>query len=239
MYGCPFPVSPLDTYTHAHIHSTWNHAPGESFYLKNHSEITMPQISQCRSTSPSPSPHKKTILGGSRKEIRRQLVTSCPCPTLNPWKAAILQDTGAKIVGGGGPMSAATSAINRSHSTVSFVFSKTFLYEEELNWCLLTWVLCITVVTNPKVTYAMLYSWQKASTCIMLFNWGYSAQWKRIHLLMKEMREIQVQSLSQEDSLEEEMAAHSSILAWEIPRTQEPGGLQSMWSQKSWTRLSS
>lgn len=33
---------------------------------------------------------------------RRQLVTSCPCPTLNPWKAAILQDTGAKIVGGGG-----------------------------------------------------------------------------------------------------------------------------------------
>jgi len=73
----------------------------------------------------------------------------------------------------------------------------------------------------------------------MLFNWGYSAQWKRIHLLMKEMREIQVQSLSQEDSLEEEMAACSSILAWEIPRTQEPGGLQSMWSQKSWTRLSS
>ena len=85
----------------------------------------------------------------------------------------------------------------------------------------------------------MLYSWQKASTCIMLFNWGYSAQWKRIHLLMKELREIQVQSLSQDDSLEEEMAAHSSILAWEIPRTQEPGRLQSMWSQKSWTRLSS
>ena len=34
----------------------------------------------------------------------------------------------------------------------------------------------------------------------------------------------------QEDPLEEEMAAHSSILAWEIPWTEEPGGLQSMWS---------
>ena len=33
----------------------------------------------------------------------------------------------------------------------------------------------------------------------------------------------------------EEMATHSSILAWEIPRTDEPGGLESMGSQKSWT----
>ena len=45
----------------------------------------------------------------------------------------------------------------------------------------------------------------------------------------------QVQSLGGEDPLEEEMATHSSILAWEIPRTEEPGGLQSMGSQKSWT----
>ena len=37
--------------------------------------------------------------------------------------------------------------------------------------------------------------------------------------------------LGWEDPLEEEMAAHSSILAWKIPRTQEPGGLQSMGSQ--------
>ena len=39
-----------------------------------------------------------------------------------------------------------------------------------------------------------------------------------------------VQSLGQEVSLEEEMAPHSSILAWEIPRTEEPGGLQSVGS---------
>ena len=41
-----------------------------------------------------------------------------------------------------------------------------------------------------------------------------------------------IQSLGQEDSLEKEMAAHSSILAWEIPRTEEPGGLQSMRLQR-------
>ena len=45
------------------------------------------------------------------------------------------------------------------------------------------------------------------------------------------MQEIWVQSLSQEDPLEEEMATHSSILTWRIPRTEEPGGLQSVGSQ--------
>ena len=47
-----------------------------------------------------------------------------------------------------------------------------------------------------------------------------------------------VQSLGQEHPLEWETATHSSILAWEIPWTEEPGGLQSMESQKNWTRLS-
>ena len=42
------------------------------------------------------------------------------------------------------------------------------------------------------------------------------------------MQETQVQSLDQEDSLEEEMATHSSILDWKITWTEEPGGLQSM-----------
>ena len=44
-----------------------------------------------------------------------------------------------------------------------------------------------------------------------------------------------VQSLGQEDLLEEDMVTHSSILAWRIPWTEEPGGLQSMGSQKSRT----
>ena len=41
-----------------------------------------------------------------------------------------------------------------------------------------------------------------------------------------------IQSLGQEDPLEEEMATHSSILAWEIPSTEEPGGLQTMGLQR-------
>ena len=53
---------------------------------------------------------------------------------------------------------------------------------------------------------------------------------------MQEAREMRVQSLVQEDPLEEEMATHSSILTWRVPRTEEPGGLQSMGSQ-SQTRL--
>ena len=44
--------------------------------------------------------------------------------------------------------------------------------------------------------------------------------------------ETQVQSLGWKDPLEEEMATHSSILAWRIPWTEEPGGLQSMGSQR-------
>ena len=47
---------------------------------------------------------------------------------------------------------------------------------------------------------------------------GYTGQW--------------VLSLGGEDPLEEDMETHSSILAWESPWTEEPGGLQSIWSQK-------
>ena len=47
------------------------------------------------------------------------------------------------------------------------------------------------------------------------------------------MQETQAQSLGQEDPLEKEMAAHSSILAWEIPWTEEPVRLQSVGSQES------
>ena len=49
------------------------------------------------------------------------------------------------------------------------------------------------------------------------------------HLLMQEIR---VQSLGWEDLLEQEMSTHSSILTWKISWTEEPGGLQSMGSQK-------
>ena len=55
---------------------------------------------------------------------------------------------------------------------------------------------------------------------------------------MQEMEETRVQTLGGEDPLEEEMATHSSILAWEIPWTEGPGGLQSTGSQMDWTQLS-
>ena len=51
------------------------------------------------------------------------------------------------------------------------------------------------------------------------------------NLLAKQ--KMQVQSLDQEDALEKEMAIHPSILAWEILRTEEPGGLQSTGSKES------
>ena len=61
-----------------------------------------------------------------------------------------------------------------------------------------------------------------------------TAQWERIHLPMQEM---QIQSLGGEDALEKEMATHSSVLAWKIPWTEDPGRLQSIGSQ-SHTQLS-
>ena len=47
-----------------------------------------------------------------------------------------------------------------------------------------------------------------------------------------ETQETQVQSLGREEPLEKEMTTHSSILAWEIPGTEEPGGLQKMGWQR-------
>ena len=64
------------------------------------------------------------------------------------------------------------------------------------------------------------------------FPGGSVVKKKKIELPMQESR---VQSLGQEDPLEKEMATHSSILGWEIPRTEEPGELQSVESQKSQT----
>ena len=51
------------------------------------------------------------------------------------------------------------------------------------------------------------------------------------------MQEMWVQFLGQEDPLEREMATHSSILAWEIPWREEPGGLYSPWGHKELGRM--
>ena len=72
-----------------------------------------------------------------------------------------------------------------------------------------------------------LYSIAIVSTSLM-------TQWVKNMPAMQETQETWAQSLGREDPLEEEMATCSSILAWRIPWTEEPGGLQSMWSQRAW-----
>ena len=71
--------------------------------------------------------------------------------------------------------------------------------------------------------------WGRQQNCIQC---EYVAQWKRICLLMQEAKETQAWSLDRENPLEGEMATHSSILAWKIPWTEEPGGIQFMGLQR-------
>ena len=70
---------------------------------------------------------------------------------------------------------------------------------------------------------------------IQLYNIIYNIIWASLVAQMVKrlptMRETQVQYLGWEDPLEKEMATHSSILAWKIPWTEDPGRLQSMGSQ--------
>ena len=58
------------------------------------------------------------------------------------------------------------------------------------------------------------------------------AQWVKKLPAVQKTQEMQVQPLGQEDPLEKEMATCSSILLWEIPRTKDPGGLESMGLQR-------
>ena len=58
------------------------------------------------------------------------------------------------------------------------------------------------------------------------------AQQVKNPLAMQETQDVQVQSLGQEDPLEKEMATHSNILACKVPWKEEPGGLQSIGSQR-------
>ena len=60
---------------------------------------------------------------------------------------------------------------------------------------------------------------------------GISLVVQRVKFL-PEMQETWVRSLGQEDLLEKEMATHSSVLAWKTPWMEQPGRLESMWSQR-------
>ena len=84
-------------------------------------------------------------------------------------------------------------------------------------------------------SFQNLYSYINSSICYRIS----SSQLITILFIMAQrvkhlpvMRKTQVRSLGWEDPLEKEMATHSSILAWRIPWTEEPGSLQSMGSQR-------
>ena len=105
---------------------------------------------------------------------------------------------------------------------------------------------------NPILTHtpSILWAWDLKPVCwalIQCCHWFAECLWRpylflhpsfllmgfsadsvvRFHLPMQKTQEMQVWCLGQEDPLEEERATHSSILAWETPQTEEPGGLQS------------
>ena len=80
-------------------------------------------------------------------------------------------------------------------------------------------------------------SWTtREATNTFTFFQGLTLHWTSLVAQMVKrlstMQETQVGSQGQEDPLEKEMAAHSSTIAWKIPWTEEPGRLQSMWSQR-------
>ena len=70
------------------------------------------------------------------------------------------------------------------------------------------------------------------SLVLTIIKASLSAQWVKNLPAIQEKRETRVRSLGLADALEWEMATHSSNLAWKIPRTQEPGRLQSKGSQR-------
>ena len=101
---------------------------------------------------------------------------------------------------------------------------------KKINFYFISYIKSFKTIHSHPIVIVLLFYYKPEALWVSLV-----AQQQRIHLLMQE---TWVQSLSWEDPLEKEMATHSSILAWEIPCTEEPGGLQFMGPQKSQTRLS-
>ena len=109
-------------------------------------------------------------------------------------------------------------------------------------WC---WEYVNGIIQNqsPKITYSsyMNVTWngmfktgRSIDTQSRLVTASLGAQWQTVCL---PVQETWAWPLGQQDPLEEETATHSSVLAWRIPRTEKPGGLQSMGSLKSQTWL--
>ena len=82
------------------------------------------------------------------------------------------------------------------------------------------------------LSFPMWFAWFSLFFFLSCFKHGWASLVAQRLKRLPAMQEMWVWSLGQEDPLEKEMATHSSILAWSIPWTEEPGRLQSMGSQR-------
>ena len=83
-----------------------------------------------------------------------------------------------------------------------------------------------------KLVFLIFFSFLTGSRIAVSYVTSWAFLVAQMVKYLSAMQETQVRSLGREDPLEKGMAAHSSILAWEIPWTAEPGGLQSTGSQR-------
>ena len=93
-------------------------------------------------------------------------------------------------------------------------------------------LLAFAALTFQQDNSGVRWSWEPntwLSSGNLLTEGRYGLPWwlsgKEFHLPMQEMRETRVRSVGREDALEKQKATHTSILAWGIPRTEEPGRL--------------
>ena len=96
-------------------------------------------------------------------------------------------------------------------------------------------LVCLFLVFNVEVVYFFYYVYYICCFFDAVVNVTLNSLFYLITQIIKNlpaMWETRIQPLGEEDSLEKEMATHSSIIAWEIPWTEEPNGLQSLGSQR-------
>ena len=111
-------------------------------------------------------------------------------------------------------------------SQAFFGFNKFHSTDQIFSWMFLSWI-CLLFST---LDWGYVF-WRKTTEIKYHFHHiraSQVAQKQRIRLPLQRLKEMQVWSLGQAGPLDEEMVAHSSVLAWKIPWTEEPGGLQSM-----------
>ena len=102
-------------------------------------------------------------------------------------------------------------------------------------------IISFSLMDYYRIEYSSLYytvgpCWLSILYVVVCICWGFPGG--SVIKNLPAMPEMQALSLGKEDPLKQEMPTYSRILAWKIPQTEEPGGLQSMGSQKSRTQLS-